>query len=131
MDVYGENILDHYRHPRGQKKLSNPDIEHEEANHSCGDRISVEMKMNGNSVDEIGWTGDGCAISQAAMSMLMEDFPDDIEQFSPKEMIELLEVPIGARRTKCALLGLHALKNAMRKSKGEKPLGWTETLRDV
>lgn len=130
MDLYAENILDHYRHPRKKESLESPDISHEEANHSCGDSISIALKCDGDCVKEIGWSGTGCAISQAAISILAEDLPENVENLTSKDMYELLGVPIGPRRTKCALLGLHVLKNAMHKLKGEELQSWSETIGD-
>lgn len=132
MDLYAENILDHYRHPRHKVAVNEPTVTHEEANMSCGDRIEIFLKLNDEKISEIGWTGEGCAISQAAMSLLSEEVIEksikDIESMDPTHIHELLGVPIGPRRTKCALLCLHTLKNALRKSHGELPQSWTETV---
>ncbi|TSC97179.1 MAG: nitrogen fixation protein NifU [Candidatus Peregrinibacteria bacterium Greene1014_49] len=135
MDLYAENILDHYRHPRNKQKLA-PDLQylvsHIEANLSCGDEISISLNINDNRILEISWDGTGCAISQAAMSLLSEELKDktiqEIDALTPKEMYELLGVPIGPRRVKCALLGLHALKNAMRIRIGKDVQSWMETV---
>lgn len=132
MDVYAENILDHYRDPRGQGDLESPDAKHEEVNHSCGDAITVSLKIDDGCIQSIAWQGTGCAISQAAMSMLFEDLKDmTVEaamQLEKDAMLEMLGVPIGARRMKCALLGLHALKNALRLYSGEGSTTWHETV---
>ena len=135
MDLYAENILDHYRHPRNKQKLA-PDLQylvsHTEANLSCGDEISVSLNIKDDGIAEISWDGTGCAISQAAMSLLSEELHgktvSEIEALTPKDVYDLLGVPIGPRRRKCALLGLHALKNALREHAGKKPQGWTETV---
>ena len=130
MDLYAENILDHYRHPRGKTALENPDICHEEANHSCGDVITISLKVDGEKITELAWEGTGCAVSQAAISILAEDLPENVQGLTSKEMYEMLGVPIGPRRTKCALLGLHALKNAFHTYKGEELQSWSETIGD-
>ena len=132
MDVYAENILDHYREPRHQHTLDDADVEHEEINHSCGDAITLFIKVHDGKIADIGWQGTGCAISQAAMSMLCEELiglsVDEAQDISKDEIFELLGVPIGARRMKCALLCLHTLKNALRtmQEKGEQT--WVETV---
>ncbi len=132
MDLYADNILDHYRHPRGKQVLSHPSASHQEENISCGDELTVQLTIENERVIEIGWQGTGCAISQAAMSMLSEELAgmsiEDIEQLSPQHVYDLLGVPVGPRRHKCALLCLHTLKNALRKQKGEEAQGWNMTV---
>ena len=118
MDVYAENILDHYRHPRGKQRLAQPSVTHEETNVSCGDSLIVDLSIADGVIREIGWEGSGCAISQAAMSMLGEELAgktiDAAGALDAKDVYDLLGVPIGPRRVKCALLGLQAVKNAIR-----------------
>lgn len=134
MDIYAENILDHYRHPRGKVRLSSPTVEHKEANLSCGDEVSVQLHVDHGVIKDIGWDGVGCAISQAAMSILSEELAgkslDEIAAMKPKDMNELLGVPVGPRRFKCALLGLHAVKNAALKFQKKLPQGWPETVEE-
>lgn len=132
MDLYAENILDHYRSPRGKVRLRSPTVSHEEINHSCGDALRLDLKIEGGKVVEVGWDGTGCAISQASMSILSEDLigksEAEIDRMSQKDMYEMLGVPVGPRRFKCALLSLHTLKNALRKSQGKGVQTWTETV---
>ena len=131
MDLYAENILDHFRSPRGKEPLEKPTVTHHEINASCGDELTVNLKIENEIVTRLSWSGTGCAISQAAMSMLSEELAGmnlkDIEAMKPGHVKELLGVPVGTRRTKCALLCLHALKNALRKNAGKKPQSWMET----
>lgn len=132
MDIYAEQILDHFRHPRNKTALSSPSISHEEKNTSCGDFLTIELQIADGKITEIGWSGDGCAISQAGMSLLSEELLgmtlEDANALSAKKMNELLGVPVGPRRIKCALLSLHALKNALRISEGKEVQGWEGTL---
>lgn len=132
MDLYAENILDHFRSPRGKEPLQKPSVEHHEINASCGDALTVQLTIDDEKITGLSWSGTGCAISQAAMSMLSEELSGmstkDAERMKPDHIKELLGVPVGTRRTKCALLGLHALKNALRKHAKEKPQSWVETV---
>ena len=147
MDLYAENILEHYRNPRLKSRLLFPSpsgrgqgeggknaafVEHEEVNLSCGDTVTIQLLTEDGTVKKLGWDGTGCAISQAAMSMLAEEVEgkpmDELERLSKDAVYTMLGVPIGPRRTKCALLCLHTLKNALRKAKGEGPQGWLETV---
>ncbi len=131
MDLYAENILDHYRHPRAKHAIASPSVSHEEVNLSCGDALRVDLRIEDGRVTGIGWEGSGCAISQAAMSMLGEELAgkslEEIDALKKENVYELLGVPVGPRRFKCALLCLHALKNAVRTFRHEPPQGWTET----
>lgn len=132
MDLYAENILDHYKHPRGKGTLPSPTVSHEEVNHSCGDMLTVHLLIQDDVVRALAWEGTGCAISQAGMSILSEELTgktmEEIEKLSEKDIRTLLGVPIGPRRFKCALLSLHTLKNALRKSKDLPPQNWVETV---
>ena len=132
MDLYAENILDHYRHPRGKQRLRSPSVTHDEVNLSCGDSVTLDLQVTDGRITSIGWEGSGCAISQAAMSMLAEELVgkslSDVESLKKEDAYALLGVPIGPRRTKCALLALQTLKNAVRKFTGEKAQGWAETV---
>ncbi len=132
MDVYAENILDHYRNPRCKESLANPTISHSESNPTCGDTLTVELLVEDSIIKQVGWTGEGCAISQAAMSLLSENLEgmklDDVYKLSQKDVHELLGVPIGTRRVKCALLGLHTLKNTVHALQNEPSQPWLETI---
>jgi nitrogen fixation protein NifU and related proteins len=136
MDLYAENILDHYRHPRNKGGTMNNELgtifSHTEENLSCGDTITIHLAMESDRIASISWDGTGCAISQAAMSMLSEELNgktmSEAEVLTPQNVYDLLGVPIGPRRTKCALLGLHTLKNALRMHRGKGVQSWTETV---
>lgn len=132
MDLYAENILDHYKHPRKKESLVTASISHEEKNLSCGDGLKIDLLIENGKVMQLGWTGDGCAISQAAMSILAEELEgkslSDIDAMTPKNMYDLLGVPVGPRRFKCALLCLHTLKNALNLYNGKPVQSWTETV---
>lgn len=132
MDVYAENILEHYRHPRGKESLTSSIPSHTEANISCGDTLTIQLVSADGALKKINWQGTGCAISQAAMSMLAEELEgktlEDVEAVSKEDVYELLGVPIGTRRVKCALLSLHTLKNTLRKLYGKDPQSWLDTV---
>ncbi|MEM7342749.1 MAG: iron-sulfur cluster assembly scaffold protein [Chloroflexota bacterium] len=117
-DLYKENILDHYRHPRNAEKLSCVTHAHEEHNPVCGDSVQIELYVNEQQViDRAGFNGHGCAISIASASMLTELLTgktlDEARQINKEDILELLGIPIGPMRLKCALLPLKALKVAV------------------
>ena len=131
MDLYAENILDHYKHPRNTGVIDDV-IPHREENANCGDDLSVSILIDGRTLSQLRWEGKGCALSQAAMSILSEELLgktlEEIDALTPARVTALLGVPIGPRRFKCALLGFHALKNALRKHRGLVPQTWANTV---
>lgn len=132
MDLYAENILDHFRDPRNAGKLSPATIDHEEHNHACGDSLHLWLLIEDGKIRKIGWEGEGCAISQASMSILSEELvgktEEEVLRLSQDFMYELLGVPIGPRRFKCALMSVHTVKNAVHKARGEEVQSWMETV---
>jgi len=109
-----ENILDHYENPRNKGRLEHPDISHEEDNPVCGDRIHIDLKVDDGIISDVRFDGRGCSISQAAASMLTEEIKgktlDEVKHFDKAQILELLGIPIGPVRMKCALLSLKVLK---------------------
>ena len=132
MDLYADIILDHYRDPRHKGELRDATVVHTEKNLTCGDAVTLQCKINGDTVTEIAWTGEGCAISQAGMSMLADEIAGksltEIDALTPEDIRAMLGVPVGHRRIKCALLGLHAVKNALHMFRDEPLQGWMETV---
>jgi nitrogen fixation NifU-like protein len=114
-DFYRENILDHYRQPRNAGTLDNATHSHEENNPLCGDVIRMDLHVNEDDViEEVAFSGKGCAISQASASMLTEMIKGkslaEAKQIGKEEILETLGIDIGPVRMKCALLSLKVLK---------------------
>jgi len=114
LDLYREYILDHARHRRNWGLLNAPDFDHEEENTLCGDHLRLTLKRDEkNVIREVGWEGHGCAISQAAASMLGEKLVgmtlDQACQLSRDEVLDLIGIPLTPNRMKCALLSLKVL----------------------
>jgi nitrogen fixation NifU-like protein len=132
MDLYAENILDHSKHPRNTGRLAKATVTHAEENLSCGDSLTLDLAIDGGKIVSVRWEGTGCAISQAGMSLLSEELAGmplkDAGALTKDDVLALLGVPVGTRRMKCALLGLHTLKNALRIHQKEKPESWTATI---
>jgi nitrogen fixation protein NifU and related proteins len=122
--LYREVILDHYKNPRGHGVIEDPDAEAEGQNPLCGDEVSVYVAFgeDGETIDEVKFSGRGCAISQAATSMLMEmtkgRTADQVATMDKDELLEEIGVPLTPVRLKCAMLGLTTLKVALHKAKG-------------
>ena len=117
-DIYREIILDYYRNPRNFGKIEAPDISLKESNPLCGDEIEIHVKLDGDKVKDIKFSGKGCAISQASASMLTEMVMgkslEDMKKVGKEDILESLGLPnLGPARIKCALLSLKTLKLGM------------------
>uniref|UniRef100_A0A832I2G2 SUF system NifU family Fe-S cluster assembly protein n=1 Tax=Eiseniibacteriota bacterium TaxID=2212470 RepID=A0A832I2G2_UNCEI len=113
-DLYRENILDHYRHPRHHGTLEAPDVSYEDANPLCGDRIRMDFRIRDGRIAEVRFTGTGCSISQAAASMLCERLEgmslEEARALSRDDVLDMIGIELGPVRLKCALLALKTLK---------------------
>jgi nitrogen fixation NifU-like protein len=113
-DLYRENILEHYQHPRNQGTLDHPDISYEDANPLCGDKIRMDLKIQDGRIEQIRFSGHGCSISQAAASMLCEAVEgkplEEVKKLSRDDVLEMLGIELGPVRLKCGLLALKTLK---------------------
>lgn len=113
--IYREQIIDLYERPLNQGTLDPADFTYEEDNPLCGDVIRIDVKLDEqNRVADVTWTGDGCAISQAAASLLTEEIKgmtlEEVRSFPKEKLLELVGVPLSMARVKCALLSLKVLK---------------------
>ena len=123
-NFYREQILDHYKSPRGHGLIEDADAQAEGQNPLCGDEVTISVKFadDGETISGIGFEGRGCAISQAATSMLTELAEgldvDEAAALSKDDLLAELGIPLSPVRLKCALLGLTTLKVALHKAKG-------------
>lgn len=139
--LYREVLLDHYWNPRNSGTLPHPDATAEEDNPLCGDRVRLDLQFSNGKIADVKFSGTGCAISQAATSMLTEKLTprvipafakatagrpsehtdesrdlmtiNDAKKISDQDMLTLLGIPVSPARLKCALLGLRALQRAI------------------
>ena len=122
--LYREVILDHYKNPRGHGVIEDADATAEGMNPLCGDEVSIFVAFDedGDTIDEVKFSGRGCAISQAATSMLMEMVTGrsatEVATLPRDELLDEIGIPLTPVRLKCALLGLSTLKLALHKAKG-------------
>jgi len=107
-DFYRENILDHYKNPRNAGHLDAPAATAEGVNPLCGDELSIELEVDDGVVTDVRYNGRGCAISQAAASMLSETIVgrrvDELSSVGKDEVLEELGIPLSPIRLKCAML---------------------------
>ena len=118
-----EYILDHYKNPRNYGTLEDADFSYEEGIPSCGDLIRLDVKLDGETVSDVKFSGTGCAISQASTSILTEKVAGmkvgEITALTDKDMLEALGRRISPIRFNCALLGLNVLKKALTNGGGQ------------
>ncbi len=118
-NLYRDNILDHYKNPRNFGKLEKPDASAEENNPLCGDKIGMQIKLQTTNyklqtIKDINFYGDGCAISTASASMLTEKMKGknihEIKKLKTQNILEMLGIELTPTRLKCALLPLEVLQ---------------------
>ena len=123
-------LLDHYQRPRHHGALEDADVQMPGGNPGCGDVVTIYLKGadDHGHIEKVSYEGEGCTISMAASSMLLEQVHeedlamDQVLEMDYNEMIEKLGRQIVASRPKCATLGLGTLKAAIRKYRKDRRL---------
>ncbi len=138
--LYQQLILEHYRNPRNKAELEEKSVEIHMANPVCGDEIRLQLRIEGDTIAEAKFVGQGCSISQASVSMMttllkgrrldeaeelaarftemMHGDEDAAKDRSLGDLRALQGVSKFPVRIKCALLGFDALQEALKKSAG-------------
>lgn len=122
-DLYRDEILEHYRRPHNFGTLESPDASVEGSNPLCGDRITLMLAVGEDGrVEDVAFTGRGCAISQASASMLTDEIRGrslaDVEALTNQVVLDLLGIEISPARLKCALLSIDTVKKAAAQVRG-------------
>jgi len=109
-----DELIDHYKFPRHRGQLDSPDFTAALLNQSCGDRVSVSGYVRDGRISLCMFQGEGCVLSQAAASMLMERVQGmplaQLSSITALYMQERVGVPVGPTRLRCVLLALEALR---------------------
>ena len=109
MNVYQEDLLDHYENPSNYGTLPNPHISHEEDNPLCGDRIRIDLVVEDDVITEVRFCGHGCTISQAAASMLTEEIEGksltEVKKLTRDDILDMIGIPLGPRPPQMRVIG--------------------------
>ena len=137
-DVYNELIMEHSMNSYNKKKIENADFCEIGHNPNCGDEITLQLKIDGDKIQDMAFSGHGCAISQASTSIMIdtlkgktiEEAKEIIKTFiemikretKSEEELEKLEDAIAFKnvanmpaRVKCALLAWHTVEDILNK----------------
>ena len=117
-ELYQERIQEYYEEPYHRGRCSQCTHAHEDTNPLCGDVIRLELQIDDQgTLKEVYFNGDGCCISQAAASMLVEKFDgqpiEDVKKFTAQDMLDLFGVRLTPNRQKCCLLSWRVLQAAL------------------
>ena len=116
-DLYREHILDHYGNPRNEGTLENPDISCEWDNPLCGDVVRLHIRLKDGRVSEVRFSGEGCVISMASVSMFTEEIQgktvEELKGLQDEDIFRMLGVTLGPVRAKCGLLPLRVLQEGL------------------
>jgi len=116
-DMYRENIIDLYKHPKNKGIIETPTHESSKNNPLCGDEVTIQLIIKEDKVKDVKFLGEGCAISIASTSMLTDKIKnmgiEEVKNLNKDDIIEMLHIPISPARLKCALLSLETVKGAL------------------
>lgn len=116
-DLYRDYILEHSRRPHNFGVIDAPSVSYEGSNPLCGDRITLQLTVHGGMVERVGFTGRGCAISQASASLLTDEIKGrplaEVEAFRADDLLDLLGIEVSPARLKCAMLSHDTLRHAL------------------
>lgn len=118
MDLYRDEILDHYKNPHNFGEIEGANATHEEFNPLCGDQMSLQLRIDNGQLTKVGFTGEGCAIFLASSSLLTDYIKgkkvNELKKLDGAEVLKILGMEgISPARLKCALLSFEALKKIL------------------
>lgn len=118
-EMYKENILDHYKHPHNKREIKECTSSFHDLNPLCGDELTLYLVVDSSKskIVDVAFTGHGCAISQAAISLLTDELKgkslNEARNIGQERIMELLGIKISHTRMKCALLSLKVLQGGL------------------
>ena len=118
IDMYKEHIIELCKHPLNYGNLEGATNEHRSFNPLCGDDITIQFVIKDGRITDVKFKGNGCAISMASASLLTDSVKgktvEEVKKMKKEDLLELLQIPIGPVRLKCALISLEAAQEAIK-----------------
>ena len=125
LDMYAEGMIYAYEHPQHKHRIDGADADFSEENISCGDKITVYLKLNGRDIEEMSFDGTGCVISMGSAEMLSGEMAgktfDEALGFGKDSLLRLINIDPGPVRMHCATLALRAFRKALFMHEGKAP----------
>ena len=119
-EIYKQQIIDRYQSPRHRGEMVNPSAEAAAANSLCGDRLRLQLLVENDQILGVKWTGEGCAISLAAVDLLADRLLnlriDQALGLTKQDVVDLLGIELKTSREKCALLGWECVQQSLKQS---------------
>ena len=117
LDMYAESMIYAYEHPQHKRRMDNADVSFSEENISCGDKLTIYIKLDGRIMREVSFDGLGCVISMGTAEILSDEMQgkpiDEALAFGKNELLKLINIDPGPVRMHCATLSLRALRKAL------------------
>ncbi len=117
LDIYAEELIQHYEHPSSKRRMEGATASMHEENVSCGDLVDVYLKLDGDRIEDASFDGGGCVISMGSASMLIESLKGKtigaLEKMKYRDLLKIINIDPGPARMHCAALSLKALKKAV------------------
>ena len=124
LGMYAEELIYNYEHPKNKGVMDKPDTQMHEENISCGDKITVYLKIDGNKIADVTFDGTGCVISMGTASILTDSLKGktlaEVEAFGKDKLLELINIDPGPVRIHCATLSLRAIRKAAFMKEGKR-----------
>ncbi|MDE1761835.1 MAG: SUF system NifU family Fe-S cluster assembly protein [Candidatus Micrarchaeota archaeon] len=117
LDIYAERLIQYYERPHNKGKISDASVHMHEENVTCGDVITIYLKIEGGKVSDVKFEGDGCAISMASASMVTDFIKgksiEEVEGMNVGTVMQVIGIDPGPARLHCATLSMRAIKGAV------------------
>lgn len=114
MDIYREEIMEHYENPRNMGEIDEPDFEGKDSNASCGDMVQFQINVKDGEVKEVMWKGIGCAITTATSSKLSEYVKGKkvsaLKEMNDQDYRDAIEIKVSPGRSKCVGLPISVIR---------------------
>jgi nitrogen fixation NifU-like protein len=117
-DMYRQEMIEVYKNPEHKGELKNATVSCTEFSPTCGDKITVQLKISNDKIEDAKFSGSGCVISVVTSDMLVEKIIgmniEDVKSMTSQEVLDMLKINLSPARIKCALVCFAAIKKAIK-----------------